>query len=182
MKPSFQSSTDKPGTLSVTVSNSSDVFPEIGSQIGHSKSLSTSNIDPLMLDPVAPPRKRRKARRKSSLSTPKITNWLMKCPSPCPPPSNPIGDPVEPTKPKKQRRRRRKTLLSNPSLPDQAPLSDQALCLSPVKPEASQSRTSSMSPHLRPSSRCSMGPSSALSKPNGPMNGSDVLEQGQAQM
>ena len=176
---------DKPGTLSVSVSDSSDVNPQIGSQIGNSDSLSNTVSNPVVLDHVAPTRKMKKARRKSCLSTPKITSWLLKCPSPCPPPSDPRADQEEPIKPKKQRRRRRKTIATNPSIPSlpiHPSLSDQSPCSSSVKQEAVQSRNSSMSPQLRPSSRCSMGPSSAKPKPNVPMNGSDVLEEAQAQI
>ena len=150
------------------VSDISVLSPCMGSATACSNSVST----PLLNQPVveAKQRKRRRAKRKCCLQTPKITEWLLGCPSPsqaipCPEnPAPPIPKSEQNSK-KKRRRPQRKTRRSQQETPpSQAPIPKDPNGSFPAVPavacldgQRDGRRPSSMSPELRPR-QCSLDP------------------------
>ena len=82
------------GTLDIAtpiiLSNNHGVFPAIGSLHKDSINHSTpSCTNPLIVEEFPHHRRRKRACRRGYLATPKITEWLLRCPTPSQPPSKP---------------------------------------------------------------------------------------------
>ena len=107
-------------TTPIILSNNPEVFPAIGSlQKGSNIHSTPSCTNPLNVEEFPHHRRRKRACRRGYLATPKITEWLLRCPTPSQPPPKPNLDASSSTlstqKPKKKRNRRKKS-HQNPSL------------------------------------------------------------------
>ena len=91
-------------TVPTIVSDGNGLFPALGTAPVGSNSSTPVISNNITVE--ARTRKVRKARRKSYISTPRITEWLLGCPSPSPKPTPVPGVANSPEKPKKKRTRR----------------------------------------------------------------------------
>ena len=145
----------------IILSNSPVVLPAIGSPNRCSNNHSTpSCTNPLNVEDIPQKRRMKKACRRGYLATPKITEWLLRCPTPSQPPSKPNLDTppsiLSTQKPKKKRNRRRKS-HQNPSLPADtkrsqevsSPQSHSTAVVQEKPVQVDGRRPSSMSPVLR---------------------------------